>query len=67
MRSPQNLLFSKLNKPSSLKPFLIGELLQPSDHLSALLWTRSKSSTSFLYWGPQAWTQHYRWGLSRAK
>lgn len=34
MRSLWSLLFSKLNEPSSLQPFLTGEVLQPSDHLS---------------------------------
>ena len=33
MRSPQSLLFSKLNKPSSLN-LSSEEVLQPSDHLS---------------------------------
>jgi len=32
----------------------------------ALLWTPSRSSTSFLSCGPQAWTQHFRWGLKKA-
>ena len=32
--------------------------------LVALLWTRSKSSMSFLYWGPQAWMQYSTWGLT---
>jgi len=39
-----------------------GEVLQHSDHLCALLWTRSNSSTSFLCWGSQAWTENSRWG-----
>ena len=34
MRSLRSLLFSKLNKPSSLNLFLTGEVLQPSGHLS---------------------------------
>jgi len=42
-------------------------VLQPSQHPRALLWTRSNSPTSFLCWGPQAWTQDSRWGLTRAE
>ena len=34
------------------QPFLIGEVSSPLIILVALLWARSKSSTSFLYWGP---------------
>ena len=34
--------------------------------LSALLWTHSNSPTSVCA-GPQAWTQHCRWGLTRAE
>ena len=34
MRSPQSLLFSKLNKSSSPVHFFIGEVLQPPAHLS---------------------------------
>ena len=33
----------------------------------ALLWTCPKSSMSFLYWRPQAWTQYSRWGLTRSE
>jgi len=32
--------------------------------LVALLWTRSKSSESFLYWRPQAWIQYSKWSLT---
>lgn len=35
--------------------------------LVGLLWTLSKSSTSFLRWGPQGWTQGSRWDLRRAE
>ena len=65
MRSPRSLLFSKLNKRSSLKLSSQERCSSPLIILVALLWTRSKSSMSFLYWGPQAWTQYSRWGLSR--
>ena len=33
--------------------FLVGEVLQPSEHPHGLLWTCSYSSTSFLCWGPR--------------
>ena len=67
MRSPWSLLFSKLNKPSSLNLSSEERRSSPLIILVALLWTRSKSSTSFLYWGPQAWMQCSRWGLTRAE
>lgn len=34
MRSPQTLLFSRLNNPNS-QPIFLGEFLKPSDHLCA--------------------------------
>jgi len=53
--------FSRLNKPSSLSlsssPLII---------LVALCWTLSSSSSSFLNWGAQNWTEYSRWGLTRA-
>jgi len=52
-------------QPQLPQPVLIGEVLQPSDHLRGLLWTRSNTSMSFLSWGPQSWTQYSRWGLTR--
>ena len=33
----------------------------------ALLWTRSKTSMSFLCWGLQNWMQYSRWGLTGAE
>lgn len=33
----------------------------------ALPWTRSNSSSSFLYWGSQAWMQYLRWGFMRTE
>jgi len=64
----------------SLEPFLLQANQANSLNLSsqesyssplitlvALLWTRSKSSMSFLYWGSQAWMQCSRWGLVRAE
>lgn len=37
MRSPQKLLLSRLNTPSSL--ISTGEVLQPSEHFHSLVWT----------------------------
>ena len=67
MRSPQILLLSKQNKPSSLSLSSQERCSSPQIISVALLWTRSKSSTSFLYWGLQAWMQYSRWGLTRAE
>jgi len=49
------------------QPFLIGEMLQSPIILVALLWTLSSSSSSFLKWGAQNWTQYSRWGLTWAE
>jgi len=46
MRSPWSLLLAEQAQLSQSLHFL-GEVLRPSDHLRALLWTRSNSSTSF--------------------
>ena len=53
MRSPQSLLFSRLNKPSSLRLSSKERCSSPLSTIMSLLWTRSNSSTSFLSWGPQ--------------
>jgi len=66
MRCPWSLLFYKLKKPSSLN-LLIRELVPPSDHLMALLWTHSNNSTSLPCWELKAWMQHFRWGFMRAE
>jgi len=34
-------------------------------HPETFLWTHSNSSTSLLYWRPQAWTQYSTWGQRR--
>ena len=57
----------KLNKPSSLNLSSQERCSSPLAILVALLWTSSKNSTSFLCWGPQAWTQCSTWGLTRAE
>ena len=62
MRSPWSLLLAEQAQLSQSLHFL-GEVLRPSDHLHALLWTRSNSSTSFLCC-VQTWTQYCRWGLT---
>jgi len=45
--SPQPSLL-RAEQPQLSQPFLTGEVLQPSDHLCGLLWTRSNRSMSFL-------------------
>ena len=40
MKSPQSLLFTRLNNPNS-QPFSIGEVLYPSEHSHGLLWAHS--------------------------
>ena len=67
VRSPWILLYSKLNKLSSLNLSSQQRCSSPLIILVALLWTHSKSSTSFLYWRPQAWMQYSRWGLTKAE
>ena len=67
MRSPRSLLFCKLNKPSSLNHSSQERCSSPLIILVALLCACSKSSTSFLCWGPQAWVQYSRWGLTRTE
>jgi len=57
MRSPRRLLFSRVSMTNFPQLFFTGEVLQPSDHLVALLWACSSSSTSLLYCGPQVQTQ----------
>ena len=65
-RSLCSLLFSRLNTPSS-SVCLCRRGAAASECPRGLLWTRSNSPTSFLCWGPQAWTQYCRWGLTRAE
>lgn len=62
MRSLQSLLFS-----TSLSLSLLERCSSPLSIFMAFLWTCSKSSTSFLSWGPQAWKQYYRWGLTQSE
>ena len=64
MRSSRSLLFSRLN---IFQPVFREKVLQHYGHLYGLLWTCSKSSSSFLHWGPQAWTQYSRCGPTRAE
>jgi len=49
------------------RPFLIREMLQSLIIFMALLWTLSSSSSSFLNWEAQNWTQYSRCGLMRAE
>ena len=55
------------NEVSPEPSLLQSEQLSNSFIFVVLLWTRSKSSTSFLCWGPQTWMQFCRWGLMRAE
>ena len=58
IRSPLSLLFSRLNRPSSLSLSSQGRCPRPFTVFVALRWTLSKRSLSFLYWGVQNWTQY---------
>jgi len=62
MRSPQNFLFSRLNKPTSYSLSSQGRCYNPLSTFVALLQTLSNSSPSFLYWRPQTWMQYSSWG-----
>jgi len=67
IRSPQSLLFSKLNSPNSLSFSSQERGSSPQIIFVALLWTRSNSSMSFLCWGLHSWMQDSGWGLTRAE
>jgi len=67
LRSHRSLLFSRLNKPSSLSLSSQERCSCPLIILTALHWPLSSSSSSFLNWEAQNWTQHCRWGLTRAE
>jgi len=54
-------------EPSLLQAKQALELLQTWIISMALPWTFSNTSTSLLYWVPQAWTQHCWWGFPRAE
>lgn len=62
---PQRLWFSgETEQPQiSTLPVIIGEVLQPADHLHGILLIHSSSFTSFLYQSPQCWMQHFRWSF----
>ena len=61
-----SLVFFRLNKPSSLS-FSSQDRCYSPLILVALHWTLSSSSSSFLKWVAQNWTQYSRWGLTRAE
>lgn len=64
MEFVQSLLFSGLSNHNSLR--LLGEVLQPLQ--GASLWPPLDVHVHvFLALGPQSWTQHFRWGVKRAK
>jgi len=54
-------------QPQLPQPVFVAEVLQPSDHLRGLLWTRSNTSMSYSCCWLQSWTQDSRWGLRRAE
>ena len=58
VRSPQSLLFYKLNRPKSLSLSSEKRCSIPLIIFVALLRNHSNSFISFLCWGLQSWTQH---------
>ena len=54
-------------QPQLSQPVLIGEVLQPSNNFCCPPLDPSNSSMSFLCWRFQSWTQHSKWGLTRAE
>ena len=62
LNSPQSLLLSRLNSPSSLSLSSQERCSIPWIIFVALLWMCPNSSMSLLYWGPHIWTQYCRWG-----
>uniref|UniRef100_A0A8B9QH24 Glycoprotein endo-alpha-1,2-mannosidase n=2 Tax=Apteryx owenii TaxID=8824 RepID=A0A8B9QH24_APTOW len=64
IRISLSLLFSRLNRPSSLSFFSYKQCSSPLIVFVALCWTCSSRSVSVLYWGAQNWTQYSRWGLT---
>lgn len=64
MRFPWNLLSFRLKKLSSFRLSSQKRCSSPWIILVALLWTLSKSSTSFLYWGLQTQMQYSSWSLT---
>ena len=67
MRSPLSLLFSKLDKPEVLSCSSWDMPSSPFTSFVALLWTHSRTFTSFLNCGAQNCTQASRWGRTNAE
>lgn len=65
LMTPQSLLQTEQHQLS--QPVFMAELLWPSGSFPDLLWTRSSTSILFLCWGPQGWTQHWGWDVTRAE
>ena len=61
---PLNLLFSRLNSPTSLSLSLYVRCSDTRTIFVALHWTHSSMSMSLLYWGAQHQMQH-SWWVSR--
>ncbi|KAK4827585.1 hypothetical protein QYF61_019487, partial [Mycteria americana] len=57
IKCPQSLPFSRLTNPNSLSLSSQERCSIPLIIFVALLWTHSKRSMSFLYWGPNSWMQ----------
>ena len=67
MRFPCSILYFRLNKISSFTLSSQERCSSPLIIHEALLWTLSKSLTSFLCWGPQTSMQYSRWSLTRTQ
>ena len=67
MRSPCNLLMSRLHKTISFSLFSWESCSSPWIILMSLLWTLFKSSISFLSWWPQIWIKYSMWNFMRAE
>lgn len=62
-----NLLFTRLNHPSSLSLFSQGSGSSPLMIFVAIYWTLSSMSVSLFYQGVQNWTQNSMCDLTRAE
>lgn len=67
MRHPLSLLFSRVNRPSSLKVSSYKRSSSSFTVFIVLHWTQISNSVSFLYWRTQNWTQDSRIRLTSAE
>jgi len=63
IRSSLNLLFPRLDSPSSINLSSQESCSSPLNIFMAFHWTLSSMFMSLLCWGGQNWTQHSRSGL----